>query len=462
MSESKHSARSKILVVDDEEFVRESLVEILGSEGFEVRSASGMQSALESAKEAPVDLVLTDLSMPDGSGQELLEELRKRGEQMPVVVLTGVGSVPEAVRAMRAGAADFLQKPVDADAIVWVLRRALEHRELTDEVKRLRRTVSEFSKPQPLVGDSAWLKGFQSSLPRLADSDATVLITGESGTGKELVALAIHQASARAGKACVRVNCAAIPESLFESEFFGHVKGAFAGAASNREGRFAEADGGTLVLDEVGSLALAMQAKLLRVLESGEYQVVGESRARHADVRVLAITNEDLEERVQAGEFRKDLFYRLNIFPVHVPPLRERSEDIAPIAQDFLQRMDPKAQALDESALEVLRSYAWPGNARELCNVLERARICSDATLNAPLLRSVLESGPTQQVSTGDEDLYLRVRMDRLERELIVTALERSEGVKRAASEMLGVDPRNLGYYLRKHGLSSDGGGAKE
>jgi transcriptional regulator with GAF, ATPase, and Fis domain len=294
-----------------------------------------------------------------------------------------------------------------------------------------------------------------------------VLVTGESGTGKELVAAEIHRLSRRSERNLVRVNCSAISENLFESEFFGHRRGSFTGAVADRQGRFAEAEGGTLVLDEIGTLRPEMQVKLLRVLESGEYQVVGESRTRVADVRVIAVTNEDLEARVRKGDFRLDLFYRLNVFPIAVPPLRERREDIPALADYFLRRAlgsraVPKPAAgeplLSTEAGAVLRAYDWPGNVRELRNVMERAAILSAVAVpDAALLTSILGSASSAGGAAAADDLQLRRRTDALERDLIAAALAKAHGTRREAAHLLGIDPKNLGYYLRKHKLVEEG-----
>ncbi|MBI4585779.1 MAG: sigma-54-dependent Fis family transcriptional regulator, partial [Planctomycetes bacterium] len=301
---------------------------------------------------------------------------------------------------------------------------------------------------------------------QVAPSDATVLITGESGSGKELVAAQVHRLSKRADKNLVRVNCAAISENLFESEFFGHRRGSFTSAVSDRQGRFAEGEGGTLVLDEIGTLRPEMQAKLLRVLETGEYQVVGESQTRVADVRIVAISNENLKARVQKGAFRADLYYRLNVFPVEVPPLRQRVEDIPPLAEYFLARARPGAStpaaeqpgSIGQEALAVLCAYPWPGNVRELRNVMERSVILAHPGIpDAPLFRQILGTASgSPKAAEEEEDLQIRRRVDALERKLLLEALARSKGKKRQAAALLGIDPKNLGYYLAKHQISGE------
>ena len=451
------AARPRILVVDDERYVRDSLVELLGLEGYACLAAGSMPEALEQFGSFSPAVVLTDLSMPSGTGLELLGAIRRGGSHVPVVLMTGVGTVRDAVAAIQGGAYDFLQKPVDAGQLRLVLQRAVEHQELVREVRNLR----EVARPgggRELIGSSAAMAAVRQLIEQLAATDATVLVTGESGTGKELVAEQLHLRSARARKPLVRVNCAAIPSTLFESEFFGHRRGAFSGAVADRTGRFAEAEGGTLVLDEIGTLPGEMQAKLLRVLENGEYQVVGESRTRVSDARVIALTNEALAERVQKGEFRADLYYRLAVFPIAMPPLRAHREDIPEIASVLLSKTIASAEGLGPGAAEVLASHDWPGNVRELRNVLERAAIVGGSgPLDARLLRALIEpgiAGTSPLPGAVGGDFHLRHNLDALEKQLLQRSLEKCEGRKKDAAALLGIDARNMGYYLRKHGLS--------
>ena len=452
------AARARILLVDDERYVRDSLVELLSIEGYACAAAGSMPEALELLGSFAPAVVLTDLSMPSGDGLELLAAIRRAGSHVPVVLMTGVGTVRDAVAAIQGGAYDFLQKPVDASQLRLVLRRAVEHQELVREVRNLR----EVARPgggRELVGGSAAMARVRQLIEQVAATDATVLVTGESGTGKELVAEHLHLRSARARKPLVRVNCAAIPTTLFESEFFGHRRGAFSGAVADRTGRFAEAEGGTIVLDEIGTLPGEMQAKLLRVLENGEYQVVGESRTRVSDARVIALTNEALAERVQKGEFRADLYYRLAVFPIAMPPLRAHREDIPEIAVALLGTTLARIGGFGPGAVEVLASHDWPGKVRELRNLLERAAIVGgNGPLDAGLLRALIEpalagTAPASALSGGD-DFHLRHNLDALEKQLLQRALEKCEGRKKDAAALLGIDARNMGYYLRKHGLS--------
>jgi len=462
MSAVAARVRPSVLVVDDERFVRESLAEVLEAEGFRVLAAEGARAAVRVLAEESVSAIVTDLKMPAGDGLALLAEAKSREVGVPILVITGHGTVADAVAAMKAGAFDFLQKPVDPDELVLLVRRAVEHHGLVAEVRMLRERMRE-REPGVLVGRSRALATVREGIAQVAGTDACVLIGGESGTGKEVAAAEIHRLSARSAKSLVRVDCAAVSEELFESELFGHKQGAFAGAASDRAGRFAEAEGGTLVLDEVGALKPSMQAKLLRVLESGEYQMLGDPRTRYATARVIATTNQDLAALVQEGTFRADLYYRLDRFPIEMPPLRAHMEDLPEIAEHLLARAQYKERAFESTSrpripaetLEVLASYAWPGNVRELRNVLERALIVAGKGPLAPdLFRGILESAAPSRPLADAEDLHLRRNLDAAEKEIVQRALARSAGKKKEAALMLGIDPRNLGYYLRKHKIT--------
>jgi len=450
----------QVLVVDDESFVRESLCEVLAAEGMRVQGADGARGAAELLALRRFDVIVSDLRMSDGDGMHVLEESRRHTPPIPIVLVTGHGTVPDAVRAMKAGAYDFLQKPVDPDELAVVVRRAAEHRALQAEVQSLRDTVQGLQKTGALVGSSAAMMRVKAAIAQVARTDATVLITGESGTGKELAADEIHRASGRSKGPLVRVNCAAIPEDQFESELFGHRRGSFIGAVDDRAGKFARAEGGTLVLDEIGALRPGMQSKLLRVLESGEFQRVGDAHTQVADARVIAITNEDLKARVKSGAFRADLYYRLDIFPIEMPALAKHKEDIPAIAAHLLAtaqlrhggEVAGQHGALAPATLEVLTSYDWPGNVRELRNVIERAVIVAPGgALDADLLRSILESAVPARPKSGALEFHLRSNLDARERELVLGALERTKNKKKDASNLLGIDARNLGYYLRKH-----------
>jgi len=468
------SRRDSVLVVDDEVFVRESLRDLLENEGYRVIEASTVREAVQTLESESPGAIVTDLRMPREGGLVLLQEARKLGVEAPIVVLTGVGTVSEAVEAMKSGAYDFIQKPFEPEQFILLIKRALEHGSLVSEIRYLRSAVEDLRGPSDMVGTSDALGVVRAHVAQVAPTDATVLITGESGTGKELVASEVHRKSGRRKRNLVRVNCAAISESLFESEFFGHRRGSFTSAIADRMGRFAEAEGGTLVLDEIGTLRPEMQAKLLRVLETGEYQVIGESRTRIADVRVIAITNEDLPQRVREGAFRRDLYYRLAVFPIEVPPLRRRPADVPLLARHFLARaraagrtpaVSDEGELITPEAIEALAAYGWPGNVRELRNVMERAWILSAGrSVDAPLIHSILSASRMEESDeeAGAGDLHIRRRVDALERKLIADALARSGGKRREAAALLGIDPKNMGYYLRKHGMMEGPGSAEE
>ncbi len=457
----------RILIVEDDAFVRGSMAEILREEGLEIEIAASVDEAEALLARETVSVVLTDLRMPGRSGLELLHDPALKGSAVPVIVITG-DPVDNAVTAMEAGAYDLLLKPIEPEKLAFVVRRALQHGGLVDEVHRLRDAVHRFRGSHALAGSSRSITRVRRLVEQVAPTDATVLVTGESGTGKELVAAEIHRLSPRGSGPFVLVNCAAVPEAVFESEFFGHRSGAFSGAHADRAGRFAEASGGTLVLDEVQNLRGDQQSKLLRVLESGEFQVVGESRTRRADVRIVAISNQDLQASVRAGDFRHDLFYRLNVFPIELPPLREHLEDISEIAAEMLERWNERRGAGKQSpsitpeALAVLAEYDWPGNVRELRNVLERALILfqPQGTIESEAMRVILGSAPPRTGREGEpQDLNLRRRLESLEAQLLGEALARAGGRKKEAARILGLDPKNLSYYLRKHRL---GGGLEK
>jgi len=454
--------RATVLVVEDEEYVRDSLVELLRARGFAPRAVAGVPEALATLERAPVDVVLTDYRMPGASGLDLVRSLHASSPEVPVVVLTGHGNVASAVECLQAGASDFILKPADPAALEVALTRALATRALQREVRYLRGAAD--AEGEPLGRSPAWTRTMQ-MVEAAAASGSTVLLRGESGTGKELLARLIHRRSARAGGPYVRVNCAAVPVEIWESEFFGHRKGSFTGAASDREGRFHLADGGTLFLDEIGAMPPAAQAKLLRATQDGEFDRLGDTQPTRVDVRIVAATNADLEADIKAGHFRQDLFYRL--LQVMVPPLRERPEDIPLLAGFFAAqvaaRLGRPAPTLTPDVVSRLQAYSFPGNVRELQNVIERALILNpreglrgldlapEAGLPTPAPRPAAADAPGDPAP--DADLNLREVLTRHERALLVEADKRAHGVRKETARLLGIDPRNLAYYLRKHGL---------
>jgi DNA-binding NtrC family response regulator len=456
-----------VLVAEDEEYVRASLEEVLRARGFDVGTAADVDAAVRQLSKSPVDVLLADLRMPGGGGLELVKRARACSPDVPVVVLTGHGTVASAVECMKAGAADYLLKPIDPDALEVAIERALLARALQREVTYLRDAI-----PNGPLGESAPWRQVMAKVVAAAPTDSTVLLLGESGTGKEMVARALHRLSRRAAGPCVRVNCAAVPLEMWESEFFGHRRGAFTGAAADRDGRFRLAHKGTLFMDEVGAMPAPGQAKILRVLQDGEFDRLGDEQPTRVDVRVIAATNSDLEAEVAAGRFRSDLFYRLNVIRIDLPPLRERVEDIPLLACHFAGeialRLGRRAPALSEAAADRLKSYAWPGNARELRNVVERAMILAPGDLlsgfELPLSPPALPSGaadgkPVLEPASdpgGAGDGTLREVLADSERRAVIEALRRSRGVRKEAARILGIDQRNLAYYFRKHGIDPD------
>jgi len=455
--------RGRVLVVEDEAYVRDSLLEILRARGFDVSAAASVDEALERLARAPVDAVLSDLKMPKKDGLELVRRMQALSPDVPVLILTGHGTVASAVECLRAGATDYILKPVEPDALELSLGRALEGRALRREVRYLRSAVAGAGGSETAIGDSPAWKRVLAMVQAAAPTDSGVLLTGESGTGKELLARRLHAQSARASGPFVKVNCAAVPLEMWESEFFGHRKGSFTGAQSDRDGRFQLADRGTLLLDEVGAMPAAGQAKLLRAIQDGEFERLGDEQATRVDVRVVASTNSDLEADVQRGRFRADLFYRLNVVRITVPPLRERKEDIPPLARHFIGeiagRLGREAPELPAVAVARLAAYHWPGNVRELRNAVERAMIL-DPSHGLESLDLAQEGAPLPLAGaaapTADRELNLRESLNRLERELLLEAQRRAGGVRKEAARLLGIDPRNLAYYLHKHDLAPD------
>jgi two-component system response regulator AtoC len=451
-----------VLVVEDEAYVRDSLVEMLRARRFEVSAAASVDEALAQVERSPFDAVLSDLKMPKQDGLALVRRVQAASPELPVLILTGHGTVASAVECLRAGASDYILKPVEPDALELALARALEARALRREVRYLRSAVAGAT--ETAIGESAAWRRVVAMVQAAAPTDSGVLLTGESGTGKELLARRLHALSGRAAGPFVKVNCAAVPLEIWESEFFGHRKGSFTGAQSDRDGRFQLADHGTLLLDEVGAMPAAGQAKLLRAIQDGEFERLGDEQATRVDVRVVASTNSDLEAEVQRGQFRADLFYRLNVVRIAVPPLRERPEDIPLLARHFIgeiaQRLGREAPQLPPVAVARLTAYRWPGNVRELSNAVERAMIL-DPEHGLESLDLAQEGAPAplaRPVAASERELNLRESLNRLERELLLEAQRRAGGVRKEAARLLGIDPRNLAYYLHKHELAADGG----
>jgi len=451
---------ARILVVDDDRAVRSVLHVNLTKAGLHVTLCESPSEALETLREAPFDLVLSDVRMPDGTGIELLHEVRRRWPETPMVMMTGYGSVEDAVEAMKIGATDYIIKPIAKDELMVIIERALEQSSLRAELVMLRQEVDERYGFDNLIGTTPRMLEVYEEVAAVADTSATVLLQGPTGTGKELLAHAIHHRSRRAAAPFVRVNCAAIPESLLESELFGHEKGAFTGAIRQHQGKFEQADGGTILLDEIGEIDAYMQVKLLRVLENGELQRVGGSETLRVDVRVLAATNKDLRAEARAGRFRQDLFYRLNVVALTVPSLAERRDDIPLLADHFLkiyaEKNDRPMPRLGPRVMEQMMRYPWPGNVRQLEHAVERAVIlCRDGEITD--LRLPSEVG---EASDGDghpllppEGTKLQDWLLDFERQVLVAALKANGGVQAQAARHLGVSRSNLNYRIHRLGI---------
>jgi len=444
-----------ILIVDDEETQRKVLAGFLRKRGFEAVQAASAEAAVAEASSRTIDLVLTDLRMPGRTGIDLVDDLRRVNPEVPVIVMTAFGTVATAVEAMKRGAADYLTKPIDLDELEVLIARTLERRALVSENAELRRQVESRYRLEGLETANARMQEAINVAARAAESRATILIRGESGTGKELLARAIHYASPRARRPLVAVNVAALPETLLESELFGHERGAFTGADRERRGRFELADGGTLFLDEIGDLPRSLQVKLLRVLQEQTVERVGASRAITVDVRIIAATHRDLEALIRAGEFREDLYYRLNVVSIDLPPLRDRREDVPLLVDHFLRRFagerTPPVTAVSREALDLLLKYPYPGNVRELENLIHRAVVLARGPLvtTADLPAPVADAAPETDADAGT----FVERVTRLERQLIVDALGRAGGVQTQAARLLGMSERHLRYKLKKYGL---------
>jgi len=460
---------SHVLIIDDEANIRRMLAALLRAEDFVVDEAGNGTAGLIALERLDPDTIFLDLLMPPGpDGLETLRQIRARGVEAPVIMMSGKAQLADAVRAAQLGAFQFLEKPLSPEAVLVTLRAAIELRRTQSQNRALRQALEVRDE---MVGQSAVLRQVRQLVAQVAPTDARVLITGESGTGKELVAAAIHRASRRAREPFITVNCAAIPRELVESEMFGHERGAFTGAQERRLGRFELADKGTLFLDEIGDLNLEAQAKLLRTLETGVLQRLGAEQPTQVDVRVVTATNRRLEQAVSQGGFREDLFFRLNIFPIHLPALRERLEDLPLLVSHLAQRARPgHPQHYDLEALALLRQYPWPGNIRELANLVERLAILGGDAIGAPEIRLVLPalessaarrlgspSATTTAGATAEPGLPLTDALDHYERELIAQALAQAEGNVAEAARLLQTDRANLYRRMKRLGLVARG-----
>jgi DNA-binding NtrC family response regulator len=456
---------TRLLIVDDDRAMCDWLVDELERRSFEVSVCNSGEQALSRVTAQDFDVLLTDLNMPGISGIDVCRRLANCRPDVPVVVITAFGSLETAVDAIRAGAYDFITKPIDVEPLVIAVERAARHRSLREEVKRLRRAVGKPSDFEDLLGSSAPMRSLRELLVRVADADTTTLITGESGTGKELVAKALHSRSKRSAGPFVAVNCSAIPEALLESELFGHARGAFTDAKASRQGLFIAAHQGTLFLDEIGELPQVVQAKLLRALQERKVRPVGGDAELAFDARVIAATNRDLEAAIEEGNFREDLYYRINVIHVPLPPLRARGSDILLLAQHFLtevaQRLEKAVSGISAQAAELLVAYAWPGNVRELENCMERAVALTrfDQITVEDLPGKIRDYRPSHIVVASD-DLSDLVTLDEVERRYVLRVLEAAGGNKSEAARILGLDRKRLYRMLERWGTTSRGRGA--
>jgi len=451
--------KGRVLIVDDEEGVRSSLAGVLEDEGFEVTSTPSGEECLDILKREDYDVILLDIWLPKMDGLKALEEIKKLDETLQVVMISGHGTIETAVKATKLGAFDFIEKPLSLDKTLLVVKNALKQKKLEEENRRLRETIEKRYK---LIGESEAMKRLKMEIAIAAPTNGRVLIVGENGTGKELVARNIHYQSLRREGPFVEVNCAAIPDELIESELFGHKKGAFTGAIENKVGKFKLADGGTLFLDEIGDMSLRTQAKVLRSLEEGKFEPVGETKAITVDVRVIAATNKDLEREIGQGNFRKDLFYRLNVIPIHVPPLRERKEDIPLLADHFITLFSAeygkKVKRLSLGAISALTEYHWPGNVRELKNIIERLVIMvPEDTIEEKDVQTVL-SGKSLAITEPSSSLShnfssLREARASFERDFILKKLTETGYNISATARLLGVERSHLHKKMKTLGI---------
>lgn len=460
-------AKDKVVIVDDDEFMRDSLLETLADKpGITVAGYGLASEALDAIADGSASALLTDMRMPEMDGMQLLQEAKRLDPQLPVVMMTAFATIETAVEAMKRGAFDYVMKPFKAEEIELAIDRALQHRHLLTENELLREELAKRFKPSDFVGKSQAMKAVFDEIRQAAPTAATVFIRGESGTGKELVARSIHAQSPRRNKPMVKVNCAALSAGVLESELFGHEKGAFTGADKRRIGRFEMADGGTLFLDEVSEMDLNLQGKLLRVLQEKEFERVGSSETISVDVRILASSNRDLEKSIEAGEFRQDLYYRLNVISVSLPPLRERKSDVPLLARHFLDRYRTeegvRVRDISDEALELLARYDWPGNVRELANVMERLvvlgrnevidakQVANALPKSADAARLLPPSARTEQAAPADAAEFAPRQLDDVEREFIQRTLKYFDGARAKTAEALGISERSLRDRIKR------------
>ncbi len=451
-----------ILIVDDEDAQRSILKGYLEKKGYKIFSASSGTDGIKVVRQNLIDIVLSDFKMPDKTGLEVLEEVKKINPEISFVILTAYGTIENAVKAMRLGAFDYISKPVDLDELDLMIERIIEHKNLKSEIQLLKSQLKEKFKIDSIVSNSPKMEEVLSLASRAADSKATILINGESGTGKEVLAKSIHYVSSRKEKPFIAVNIPALPETLLESELFGHEKGAFTGAEKAKKGRFELAESGTIFLDEIGDIPINLQVKLLRVLQEHQIERLGSTESINIDVRIIAATHQNLEAKIKDGTFREDLFYRLNIVSLHIPPLRERKEDVLPLIDYFIEKYvsennKPKLRVSKE-AVDLLIKYNFAGNVRELENIIERAVVlCRTEIITVNDLPNVVSGFKAEKEIPVNDELTLVEQVEELEKKLIFDALSKANGNQSQAGRMLGLTERNLRYKMQKYDIKKFG-----
>ena len=454
--------KETILVIDDEEVIRKALDRFLKNQGYHVYLASDGEQGLDMIASENIDAAFVDLQMPKLPGMEVVKKIKETKPDTVTIVMTAYGTIPSAIEAIKLGAYHYLTKPFELDEIKELLNKALDYHRLKRENVLLKRQLKDKYKFSNIIGESEAIKSVFNLIEKVAHTDSTVLITGESGTGKELVARAIHYNSPRAERALITVNCAAIPENLLESEIFGHVKGAFTGAISTKPGRFEMAHGGTIFLDEIGDMGLKLQVKLLRVLQERRFEPVGSTRSKEVDVRIITATNQDLEKMVKSGRFCEDLFYRLNVIPIHIPPLRERIGDIPLLTQHLLQRANEsnnkRVSSFSSEVMALFEQYEWQGNIRELENLIERLVILKgDGAITAHDLPPHMNEGKTKDLFTSisipDQGISFKAVVSNFEKELILKALKKTQWNKNRAASLLRLNRTTLVEKIKKKQL---------
>jgi len=451
------NTKGRILIIEDEKSMREVLGILLEEEGYVITAASNGLEGIEHLSNDIFDLVVTDIKMPKADGFEVLKKVKELSPTTIVIMITAFGTTESTIEAMKLGAYDYIHKPFKIDEIRLVIQKAFEKKNLSDELSLLRERIKSSCGLENIVGKSPKMQELFTLIQRVAQSNSTVLITGESGCGKELVAAALHNLSPRKQKNFITINCATFPEGLLESELFGHVKGSFTGALYNKEGLFEVADKGSIFLDEIGEMPLSLQTKLLRVLENGTFRRVGGLNDITVDVRVISATNKDISEAVKSSSFREDLFYRLNVVPVHIPPLRERPDDIPLLLDHFLHKFSANAKRFSPEALRILMGYSWKGNVRELENIVERTVLLTDREIilpeDLPEEISKADAAAKHLPEIVDEGIDFESIMEQIEKDYLIKALEKAKGVKTEAARLLNLSFRSFRHKLYKYGM---------